>query len=161
MKAPGSPSSALQTTYLAGRDLLGDQLPLEAGGVAGAAASAQAALLDLLDDFARGHVVERLGEGLVAAGGDVVGEFLGIDAAAVGQHDLDLPGEERRIEIDGARGERLAVDGVGADQGGRIGRRGVAVEMAVGGAQDQRSAAAHAHAAGAADLDSGLRDPGP
>ena len=44
MNAPGSPSSALQMTYFSLLAGLGDGAPLQAGGVAGAAAAAQAAL---------------------------------------------------------------------------------------------------------------------
>src|ERR1035437_8536139 len=123
---------------LDGRGLLGDQLPLKAGGVARAAASAQPALLDLGDGLAWRQIVERLGQRLIAAGGDVVRQFLRVYLAAIGQHDLGLPGEERRLEIDGARRQRLPVDGVGADQRGRVGGRGVAVEVAIGRAEHQR-----------------------
>ena len=57
MKAPGSPSSALQTTNFVLARCLGDRPPLQAGRVAGAAAAAQAAARDLVDDFGRRHRV--------------------------------------------------------------------------------------------------------
>ena len=53
MNAPGSPSSALQTTYLRSPGLLATVRPLHAGRVAGAAAAAQPAAGDLLDDLGR------------------------------------------------------------------------------------------------------------
>ena len=45
MKAPGSPSSALQMTYFCVPAGLGHRAPLQAGGIARAAAAAQAAVV--------------------------------------------------------------------------------------------------------------------
>ena len=77
LKLPGSISSALQTTYLgcgaSGAERHG--APLAAGGVAGAAAAAQAGVGDGLRDVARGSSSRSARrEALVAAGRDVVVE---------------------------------------------------------------------------------------
>ena len=78
MYAPGSPSSALQMMYFGVRHGLAQELPLEAGEEAGAAAAAQLGGLDLLDhQFGIGvdqHLVERL----VAADGDVLLDVVGL-----------------------------------------------------------------------------------
>ena len=94
MKAPGSPSSALQTTYLTSLFCLAAKDHFEPGGEARAAAAAQPGVGDLLDDRLGGHLEERLAQRLVAAGGLVVLDGLGIDRAAVAQHDALLELEE-------------------------------------------------------------------
>ena len=63
MKAPGSPSSALQQTYFlysGPRGLGRREGPLLAGGESSAAASAQAGLADGVDDLFRGHLGQHL-----------------------------------------------------------------------------------------------------
>ena len=70
---------------------LGDRAPLQARRETRAAAAAQAALGDLVDHLARRHLGQHLDQRLVAVGGDVVLDALGIDHAAVLQHDLLLP----------------------------------------------------------------------
>ncbi len=90
MKAPGSPSSALHTTYFGRGDLLGNRRPLQAGRIASAAAPTQTAARDLIDDLLRGHLRDCLGQGAVTLPGDVVVDALGIDLTAVLEHDLDV-----------------------------------------------------------------------
>src|SRR5262249_35584968 len=51
--------------------VLGQEGPLDAAGEAGAAAAAQRRVLDRLDDLGGRHLVERLGQGAVAAVGAV------------------------------------------------------------------------------------------
>ena len=53
MKAPGSPSSALQRTYFTSPGPCGVKSHFMPGGEAGAAAAAQARLLHLVDDLLR------------------------------------------------------------------------------------------------------------
>ena len=61
INAPGSPSSALQTTYFLSDTLLADKVPLRAGGKARAAASAQAAESEMtLDDLVGRHFGQTL-----------------------------------------------------------------------------------------------------
>ncbi len=68
-----------------------DRAPLQARGISRAAAAAQAAFGDLLDDFARRHFGERFDQRAVAVGGHVVFDAIGIDDAGIFQHDLFLP----------------------------------------------------------------------
>ena len=70
------------------------ELPLEAGGEARAAPSADAGFLDLLDDLVGGHLGERLGEGAPAIHGDIFVDALGVDDAAVSAGHLVLVAEE-------------------------------------------------------------------
>ena len=74
---------------------LAQELPLEAGEEAGAAAAAQLGGLDLLDHHLRVGVDQHLVERLVAADGDVLLDIVRADQAAVAQHDLLLRLEER------------------------------------------------------------------
>ena len=82
MKAPGSPSSALQMTNFSRALGLVDRAPLEAGRVAAAAAAPQARGRDLLDHVERGHLGDGLLQRLVGALGDAGLDPLGVDAAA-------------------------------------------------------------------------------
>jgi hypothetical protein len=59
MNAPGSPSSPLQMTYLMSPGL-GNCAPLEAGGITAAAASAEAALSDLVNHAVGRHLVRAV-----------------------------------------------------------------------------------------------------
>src|SRR5208337_561443 len=76
---------------------LGHELPLVAGQVARATASAQFGSLDLLDDGLRPAVDEHLVQGLVSADRDVFLNVIGIDEAAIPQNDLLLAFEERHF----------------------------------------------------------------
>ena len=69
---------------------LAQELPLVAGEEAGAAAAAQLGGLDLLDHHLRVGVDQHLVQRLVAADGDVLLDIVGVDQAAVAQHDLLL-----------------------------------------------------------------------
>ena len=81
---------------LAARLVEGD-LPLLPGREAGAAAAAQAGGDDLVADLGRGHRRQRPGGGAEAAGGQRRIQAGRVDDAAVGEHHLGLPGEERRV----------------------------------------------------------------
>ena len=76
---------------------LAAEIPLEAGGEAGAAAPAQTRVLDLLDHLLRRHRGQRLAQRRIAAMGEIVVDLQWIDDAAVTQGDLDLAGEERIV----------------------------------------------------------------
>ena len=66
LKVPGSDSSALQQRYLS-IVALGDEAGLLAHREAGAAAAAQARLLELVEHRLRGHLEQRLAQRAVAA----------------------------------------------------------------------------------------------
>ena len=66
MKAPGSPSSALQMTYFFSPVALAGEAPLQPGGEAGAAAAAQAGGDHLLDHLLGRHGCQHLLQGRVA-----------------------------------------------------------------------------------------------
>ena len=76
---------------------LAQELPLHAGGVAGAAAPAQAGFLDLLVGRLGRAVDQHLVQGLVAADGDVFLDVVGIDQPGVAQDDLLLAAEEGHL----------------------------------------------------------------
>ena len=84
MKAPGSPSSALQTTYFRSPGGAAARLPLAAGGEAGAATAAQAGALDLLEDRHRPHL-QGPAQGRVAAERDVVVDRRRVEESVVAQ----------------------------------------------------------------------------
>ena len=101
MKAPGSPSSPLQTMYLTGssvcaatcahlRPVAGGEFPLQAGGEARAAAAAQAGIAHGLDDLVRLHLEQGLGQRAVAADGQVLLDGFRVDMAAVLEHAAGL-----------------------------------------------------------------------
>ena len=93
---------------------LAQELPLVAGEEAGAAAPAQLGSLDLLDDALRLVVDQRLVQRLVAADRDVFLDVVGIDQAAVAQHDLLLALEEGHLVPRGHSGIAVPVaDGAG------------------------------------------------
>ena len=79
---------------LLGAGRLFAELPFQTGGEAGAAASADARELDLIDDLIGGHLGERLGEGGPSVHGDVFVDAFGIDDAAVCPGHLVLVAEE-------------------------------------------------------------------
>jgi hypothetical protein len=82
---------------LLGARRLGQELPFVAGQEPRPAAAAQLGRLDLLDDGARVLVDQDLVQGLVAADRDVLLDVVGVDQAAVAQHDLGLAVEERDL----------------------------------------------------------------
>ncbi len=78
-------------------DGLAQELPLAAGKEPGAAAPAQLRGLDLLDDDLRLFVDQGFVQRLISADSDVFLDVVGIDQAAVAQHDLLLAFEERYV----------------------------------------------------------------
>ena len=79
MYAPGSPSSALQMTYLGSPFALRVESHFQPGREAAAAPAAQVRLDDLLDDSLGLHPRERLGERRVAADREVVVDARRVD----------------------------------------------------------------------------------
>jgi hypothetical protein len=117
-------------TYLS-RRRLGHGAPLQAGGIAAAAASAQAAFGDLLNHSVGRHLSERLDQRLVAVAGNVVVDLLRIDVAGVFQHHVHLL-VEVLAQVALQRGHRFAaqaccngfrVAALRADRGSLRGRR--------------------------------------
>ena len=92
--------------------LLHGELPLHAGGEAGAAAAAETRLEHLVDDLLGRHLEENLLESLVAVAGDVVIDLLGIDDAAVPQNDAVLLLVEGNV---GVGDELLSLIGIVAE----------------------------------------------
>ena len=89
MKAPGVALVGVADDVLARALGLADRAPLEAGGVAGAAAPAQAAdAVISLDHLGGRHLGDGLLQRLVGAGGDARLDPLGVDAAGVLEDDL-------------------------------------------------------------------------
>ena len=78
--------------------------PFPPGGKAGAAASPEARVGDLGDDFVRRHAGQGLAQGLVAVVGDRLLDFLRIDPAAVAEDDEPLMLEEIDVRHPGNRG---------------------------------------------------------
>ena len=160
MKAPGSPSSALQTANFDRRpaDSRG-QLPLPPGGKSGAAAAAKARNPHRLDDLVGKIARDDLGQGLVAVAGDVVFDPLRVDHAAVAEHDLGLPLEEIHLGRVGhfaavgpaVRQPRndLPAEDVLVDQRAAVLRLDVLVEDVVD--HERRAGGTRAQAAGADD----------
>jgi hypothetical protein len=68
----------------------GDSAPLEAGGISAAAATAEAAFGDAVNDAVGRHLEERGEQGFVAVARDVIVDLFGIDVAGVLEHDPDL-----------------------------------------------------------------------
>jgi hypothetical protein len=98
------------------------ELPLQAGGEAGAAAAPQPGGLHLGQHAARGHLLQHPGQGGVAVAGDGLPDLLGVDQAAVAQRDALLLAVERQL--------RVARDGVVV--GGRLRRGGLRRQAADG-----------------------------
>ena len=103
---------------------LGDRRPLQPGRVTRAAAAAQAALGDGVDDLGGRHLRERVARAPVAVRGDVLLDPLGVDPAAVLQHDGQLAGEERMVEVQPRH--RLGPLREARDDGGGVGGGDVA-----------------------------------
>ena len=76
---------------------LAHHLPLEAGGVAGAAPPAQPTVDDLAADRFWGHLAQRVGHGGVAAARHRLLEPFRVDQPAVGEHDLLLLGKKGQV----------------------------------------------------------------
>ena len=150
MNAPGSPSSPLQMTNFLVPCALCDGRPLQPGRVARSAAAPQARPRDLLDDADRRHRGQRVDEGEVAVGGDVLLDPLRVDPAAVLEDDLLLPREERRLEVALDPRHRLAAEGVD-DGGGVLGGHPLVEDLLLLDG-DEGAGRAEAHAADAADL---------
>jgi hypothetical protein len=85
---------------------LAGELPLEPRRETGAAAAAQPGGLHLVDHRGGRHLRQHLGERGIAVPRDRVADALGVDPAAVAQHDLRLPLEE--VEVLPARRRGLA-----------------------------------------------------
>ena len=87
--------------------------PLDAGGKTGAAAAAQAAGFDFIDDLLRREFFQAAAQGFKAVVAQVFVEIRRIDLAAVFGGHVFLPAEEctdRRIaDVDGMPGDRIAV----------------------------------------------------
>ena len=96
-----------------GRLLRAGKLPLEPGGEARAAPAAQAARLHLGDHLLRRHFGECAAKRLVPPGrGEVILEAVGVDLAAVAQHDANLRIRRLAQEViqDATFGHRLGDD---------------------------------------------------
>ena len=89
------------------------ELPLDPGGKAGAAASPQPGLRDLVDHCLGRHVVQHLGQRRVAAGGDVILDAGGVDQAVEVEQVTGLPGVEGNIVL---VGDLLSGNGIGVEQ---------------------------------------------
>ncbi len=63
------------------------ELPFPGGGKPGAAAAAQAGVVDLLDHLLRGHLQKSLPQGTVPSGSNRVFNFFRIDPTAIAQND--------------------------------------------------------------------------
>ena len=95
MKAPGSPSSPLQSTYWRARGLP-HEAPFGPRGKAGPASAPQPALTDFLDHVGRLHRFQASPQGREAAAGQVLVKVQRIAAAEMLGGDMDLRPEEGR-----------------------------------------------------------------
>ena len=142
--------------------LLLSELPLHAGREARAAAAAQARLEHLLDDLLGRHLEEHLLDRLVAVARDVVLDLLGVDHAAVAEHDAVLLLVERDVRLGdellrllGVVAEALhdtALHEVLGDDLLHVLGLDLDVERALGKYLDDRALLAEAEAAGRDDL---------
>ncbi len=76
---------------------LSARLPLDSRREPAAAAPPQPGALDLAYDLLRRHLLQSFDQRGVAVDGDVVVDPLGIDRAAIAEHDQLLLGEERDV----------------------------------------------------------------
>ena len=158
MKAPGVAFVSVADDVLRRPRRLGDRVPFEAGRVARAAATAEAAAGQLLADLARGRGGKDVPERLITASLHVVLEAFGIDRARVLCRDPNLAREERLLG-DGRRVVRDLPEG-GDDVSEPPGRH-VTEELAGLGDLHEGAGRAEAEAADALDRDigpAGLRD---
>ncbi len=138
------------------------QAPLETGRETRPAPAAQARGRDLGQDGFGGHFAQGLGQGLVAVGGDILLDLLGIDAAAVAKDDEPLALEEIDVRHPGhgrpsglgdvhMLGHRTALEQVLLDEVGDVGRGQPLIEDVVRLDEDDGALLAEAVAAGGHD----------
>lgn len=143
--------------------LIGGELPLPAGREAAAAASAQARGDDGFDHLLRLHLRQRGRECGIAALGNVLFDFLGVDPAGVAQHDAGLKfvrgGAFRLRIIPGAferAGSRRGRPGSGRQDGRNLLRCHIPVDQPLAAVavdeHDDRLGEAETHAADFADF---------
>ena len=125
---------------------LGDEAPLEPGGVSRTATPPQTALGDGVHHVDRLQLPQGVVERLVPVGGDVVLNLFGINLPAVLQDDRHLAGEEGVAEIRLAGGGDAAAR-QGGDDGWGVGRSHLFIKDVFGDHSHQGSAAAQAEAA--------------
>ena len=149
------------------RNALGGKVPLRAGGEARAAAAAQTAVGDELDDLRRRHLGQTFAERLIAVHRDVFVDDLGVDDTAVAQrHALLLlvevcVGKRHRLAFrqrdvglvvhqtgDGTALEQMLLNDLGDDL-----RRHARIKGALGIHDHDRPQLAETEAAGLDDLD--------
>jgi hypothetical protein len=97
MNAPGSPSSALQMTYLGSpgeRRQSSHFVPVENPAPP---RPRNWRRFHFADHVVRRHLAQHLGQRRVPVAGDVGLDLLGVDQAAVAQRDADLLAEQRRV----------------------------------------------------------------
>ena len=135
---------------------LGHRAPLQAGGIAAAAASAQPALGDPWMTPLGVISVSAVEQGLVAVAGDVVVDLFRIDVAGVLQNHAHLL-VEVLAQVALQFGNGLAAQAV--DDGFGVARRYVLVESRSGSTRTSGPERAGPHAAGAADEDLLCRRP--
>ncbi len=99
MYAPGSPSSALQITYLIAPGALRHYLPLPAGGEPSAASSSEAGFTHFSNHLFRCHAFQHLGEGRVAADGDEIFDRTRVDLSVLGEENPLLGPIERNLPL--------------------------------------------------------------
>ncbi len=169
MKAPGSPSSALQTMYFWSPGCLAVRLHLTPVGKPPPPRPRSPLAVTVLDHGLRRHLPEHLGQGGVAVAHDVGVDVGRVDLPAVAQHHVHLAGEERDLVEPGyvpavvAVGEPLDDLAGGhrpGDDLGHVARLDELVEDGLGAAavagglhRHHRPARAEAPAAGRAHLD--------
>ena len=90
MNAPGIAFVAVADDVFLVAYGLGHGAPLQAGGIAAAAASAQSAFGDLLDHVVGRHLRQRLHQRPIAVARDVVVDVLRIDVTGVLEHHMHL-----------------------------------------------------------------------
>src|SRR5208283_3141703 len=135
--------------------VLGDRPPLQPRGIPGATPAPQAAAGDGVDHLRGIHLSNYFVERAIAAGRDVRFDALGLDRAAILQHDRLLAGEERPAGITPPGGHRAAVQS-GHDRGRLVGTDPF-VKDALGIELDQGALATEPHAAHGAHLDRGAQ----
>ena len=138
-------------TYLRFALGLGNRRPLQARGIAAAAAATQTTLDNGVNDFSGLHILNDAVEGSITSSLDIVLDPFRIDTAAVGSHNAHLSGEEGLFGITtrhlgGPSDQRI-------DNRGRTFRRNTLIHNAIGFDSYQRPLAAEPHASYTANLD--------